>query len=391
MLELQVVFNGLLVCGIGKAWPPTRYEEYCLRMTDRALRQRRGLVVQEQSIMEPVLQCLRPNANHHQVFRRNQGIRNMFPRWGELNAVFRVDKGAVLPAHEETGILVSLLVLKWPELAGIFLRGLTADQRAAIWTDRFTTTGAEAEAGGGRGRGGGQPAPPGAVGTTTILQLCVSLRRIEFLEQLIEAGGADFAHETGILYAALREPYAPAGDGPSAAAAASLGQGKTMARQKKDDGAITGQLLKMVLQRGADPNPRGYQCTPLQVAVRHLEERWVQSLLIEHADANAVGDPEGAHPFSINGGGGECVEDDEDWFEEHPLWICREIDPNWSEVDDFELPDQIRHARLRVENLLLQYGAEEPEEEEDGQGEADDGSGGGGGSASQPEVIVIDS
>lgn len=363
VLELQVVFNGLLSFGANRPRgqrDPTPYEEYCLRMTDKALRVRRSLIAKEKTIWDPVLLCLRPEALHHGALR-NQEIRLEFPRWTKLNAVFRVDKGAVLPGRQETGILVSLLVLKWPELAGIYLRQLAPEDRAAIWTDRFTPVIAETGAGrGGGGRGNNQAAAR-AVGTTTILQLCVTLRRLEFLEQLIEAG-ADFAHENEIIYAALRDPYAPAGDTTSSS---------------QEDGVTTGQLLKMVLQRGADPNPKGFLYTPLQAAACYLEERWIQSLLIEHADPNAVGDPEGAHPYNGN---------EKDWFQHHPLRICREADPDWQEDDEFEKEEQINRARLRVENLLVQYGAREPEEEEDN---TDDGEGGG--NASQPEVIVVDS
>lgn len=365
VLELQVVFNGLLSFGANRPRgqrDPTPYEEYCLRMTDKALRVRRSLIAKEKTIWDPVLLCLRPEALHHGALR-NQEIRLEFPRWTKLNAVFRVDKGAVLPGRQETGILVSLLVLKWPELAGIYLRQLAPEDRAAIWTDRFTPVIAETGAGrGGGGRGNNQAAAR-AVGTTTILQLCVTLRRLEFLEQLIEAG-ADFAHENEIIYAALRDPYAPAGDTTSSS---------------QEDGVTTGQLLKMVLQRGADPNPKGFLYTPLQAAACYLEERWIQSLLIEHADPNAVGDPEGAHPYNGN---------EKDWFQHHPLRICREADPDWQEDDEFEKEEQINRARLRVENLLVQYGAREPEEEEE-EDNTDDGEGGG--NASQPEVIVVDS
>ncbi|RYP37253.1 hypothetical protein DL768_010891 [Monosporascus sp. mg162] len=137
---------------------------------------------------------------------------------------------------------------------------------------------------------------------------------------------------------ALREPYAPV---------------------DTDAGGTTGQLLKMVLQRGADPNPPGYRYTPLQEAVRHFEERWVQSLLLEHADPNTVGDPEGEHPYG--------VEEEEDWYDHHPLEICRSTRPPWQykpdKKHDFDIDNQVEHARLRVEALLFQFGATEPEPE----------------------------
>ncbi|RYP79389.1 hypothetical protein DL769_002973 [Monosporascus sp. CRB-8-3] len=345
ILELEVVFNGLLQFGNNRPRgqnQPTRYEEYCLRMTEKALESRRALIVAEQSIWEAVLPCLKPNSPHLDALR-NVAIRQAFPKWAKLNALFRTEKGAVLPSRQETSILVSLLTLNWPELAAVYLKQIAPDDCAALWTDTFIMS---PEA------GGRNAAANPARDRTTILRLCVARRRIDFLEHFLEAG-ADFASESRALFDALREPYAPV---------------------DVDAGGTTGQLLKMVLQRGADPNPPGYRYTPLQEAVRHLEERWVQSLLLEHADPNAVGDPEGEHPYG--------VEEEEDWYDHHPLEICRSTRPPWQDKPDkkhdFDIEDQVEHARLRVEALLFRFGAMEPEPEPAGD------------SHPEREVIMID-
>ncbi|RYP77995.1 hypothetical protein DL771_000854 [Monosporascus sp. 5C6A] len=352
ILELEVVFNGLLQFGNNRPRgqnQPTRYEEYCLRMTEKALESRRALIVREQSIWEAVFPCLKPNSLHLDALR-NVAIRQAFPKWAKLNALFRTEKGAVLPSRQETSILVSLLTLNWPELAAVYLKQIAPDDRAALWADTFIMS---PEA------GGRNAAANPARDRTTILRLCVARRRIDFLEHFLEAG-ADFAHESRVLFDALREPYAPV---------------------DVDAGGTTGQLLKMVLQRGADPNPPGCLYTPLQEAVRHLEERWVQSLLLEHADPNAVGDPKGEHPYGL--------EEEEDWYDHHPLEICRSTRPPWQDKPDkkhdFDIEDQVEHARLRVEALLFQFGATEPEPEPESESEtepepADD---------SHPDRVVI--
>ncbi|RYP19912.1 hypothetical protein DL765_003060 [Monosporascus sp. GIB2] len=330
ILELEVVFNGLLQFGNNRPRgqnQPTRYEEYCLRMTEKALESRRALIVTEQSIWEAVFPCLKPNSLHLDALR-NAATRQAFPKWAKLNALFRTEKGAVLPSRQETSILVSLLTLNWPELAAVYLKQIAPDDRAALWTDTFIMS---PEA------GGRNAAANPARDRTTILRLCVARRRIDFLEHFLEAG-ADFAREPRALFDALREPYEPV---------------------DVDAGGTTGQLLKMVLQRGADPNPPGYRYTPLQEAVRHLEERWVQSLLLEHADPNADGDPEGEHPYGVKG--------KEKWYDRHPLEICRSTRPPWQDKldkkHDFDIEDQVERARLRVEALLFQFGATEPKPE----------------------------
>ena len=337
VLELEVAFNGLLQLGnLGPRQCPTRYEEYCLRMTDKALQSRRPLIVQERSIWEAVLPCLNPNSAHQDALRTQQ-IRQAFPRWARLNGIFRTDRGAVPPARHETAILISLLLLRWPELAAIQLQELPPEDLGAVWNDSFIITPAMD----GRNANAG-----GVLMRQTISELCVSRRHIDFLEHLIKAG-ADFEDENHILYAALQDPYVQndyVADNDK----------RTMARQ--DDGTTTSTLLKMVLQQGANPNPEGYKYTPLQAAIRHLEERWVQSLLLEQADPNAIGDPEGKHPY----GEGQ----DEPWFQHHPLRICREADPPWDD-DDFEFEEQAARARARVEALLVQYGAREPDEDDD--------------------------
>ncbi|RYO96745.1 hypothetical protein DL763_003021 [Monosporascus cannonballus] len=355
ILELEVVFNGLLQFGNNRPRgqnQPTRYEEYCLRMTEKALESRRALIVTEQSIWETVFPCLKPTSLHLDALR-NAATRQAFPKWAKLNALFRTEKGAVLPSRQETSILVSLLTLNWPELAAVYLKQIAPDDRAALWTDTFIMS---PEA------GGRNAAANPTRDQTTMLRLCVARRRIDFLEHFLEAG-ADFTREPRALFDALREPYEPV---------------------DVDAGGTTGQLLKMVLQRGADPNPPEYRYTPLQEAVRHLEERWVQSLLFEHADPNAVGDPEGEHPYG--------VEEEEEWYDQHPLEICRSTRPPWQDKPDkkhdFDIEDQVEHARVRVEALLFQFGATEPEPQSESETEPEPEPAGD--SHPEPEVIMID-
>ena len=348
ILELEMAFNGLLQFdNRGPRNHPTRYEEYCLRMTDKALRTRRALIVRERSIWKAVLQCLRYDCAHQDALR-TQIIRQAFPRWARLNGLFRADRGAGAPKHQQTAILISLLQLSWPELAAIYLDDQAEDDLQNVWYDTFTLAStADGRNNAGRVR-------------QTFLELCVSRRRIDFLEHLIEAG-ADFADENHILYAALEEPYVQ-GSYSQSGKGNGRGAGGEGLAPRQDDGATTGTLLKMLLQQGANPNPEGYNYTPLQVAVRHLEERWVQSLLLEQADPNEVGDPNGVHPYHDSGRN----VDDEDWFQHHPLRICREASPPWDhDAHDFEFDEQVLQARIRVQALLMQYGAREPDEDEE--------------------------
>ncbi|KAI1094657.1 hypothetical protein F5B19DRAFT_482112 [Rostrohypoxylon terebratum] len=330
MLEMQVVFNGLQQWGRNR--PPnqrsaSRYEEHCLEMSDSALRgDRRNLILKSPSVFHSVMECLKPNGKHVKSLR-NERLRRKFPKWRTLcafneldNATASTTAGRKSAVMKETGILASLILLQWPEFAKKLLRtpeweGSTSENKNAVWTDEFTIDTSMDES---------MPKTFNKNEPVTLLRLCVSWKRLEFLEIFIDAG-ANFAEEPDIVFVALRNPYGDEGD----------------------DGQTTGQLLKMILETGADPNPPGFLYTPLQDAVRRLEESWVQSLLLECRDANAIGDPNGAHPYDL-------VED-KPWHRQHPLDICRTTRPLWEDHDG--LDDQIAKARKQIELLLIQYGA----------------------------------
>ncbi|XDG01159.1 hypothetical protein ABKA04_000774 [Annulohypoxylon sp. FPYF3050] len=334
-LEMQVVFNGLQQWGRNRPpnqRNPSRYEEHCLEMSDWALRgDRRNLILKSPSVFYSVMECLRPNSEHIKSLR-NERLRRRFSKWRKLCAFAEVDNAAASTTtttrrkntvRKETGILASLILLQWPEFAQKLLRApewerFSNEHKRAIWTDEFTIDPFIDE---------NMPRTLTKGEPITLLRLCVSWKRLEFLEIFIDAG-ANFLNEPDIVFVALQNPYGDDGD----------------------DGQTTGQLLKMLLERGANPNPPGFLYTPLQDAVHRLEESWVQSLLLEGRDANAIGDPGGVHPYGIA--------EDRPWHKQHPLEICRKTNPMWEDNDGIE--DQIAKSRKQIELLLTQYGAREP-------------------------------
>ncbi|KAI1144534.1 hypothetical protein F5Y05DRAFT_418489 [Hypoxylon sp. FL0543] len=335
-LEMQVVFNGLQQWGIGRPPNlriPTRYEEHCLEMSDSALRgDRRNLIVKYQSVWDSVVPCLVPGSlrdgNVHLKALTNEKLRRRFSKWRRLCAFDELPQGpqssgVSTSVRQETGILASLILLRWPEFAQKFLQSprfenLSPQSKQAIWRDEFSIDPLIDESFP-RTFTKGEP--------MTLLRLCVLWKRLDFLELFINAG-ANFVHEPDIVFVALSNPY----------------------DDDDNDGSTTGQLLKMLLERGADPNPSGYIYTPLQDAVHHLEEGWVQSLLIECRDANLMGNPDGEHPYGSD--------TDQSWHKRHPLEICRTTKPRWQDTDSME--DQIVKSRKQVELLLIQYGARLP-------------------------------
>lgn len=329
-LEMQVVFNGLQQWGCNRPPNqrcPSRYEEHCLEMSDSALRSdRRNLILRSQSVFRSVVECLRPNSEHVKSLR-NEKLRRRFSKWRKLCAFGELDNAATSTTTgrksgvmKETGILASLILLQWPEFAQKLLRSLEWERcpREAIWRDEFTIDAWIDDH---------MPRTLVKNEPVTLLRLCVSWKRLDFLEIFFEAG-AKFSNEPDIVFVALQNPYGEDGD----------------------DGQTTGQLLKMVLERGAEPNPGGFLYTPLQDAVHRLEESWVQSLLLEGRNANEIGDPDGVHPYGIT--------DNSPWHRQHPLEICRTTMPAWGDNDGVE--DQIAKARKQIELLLTQYGACEP-------------------------------
>ncbi|KAI1412860.1 hypothetical protein F5Y13DRAFT_199364 [Hypoxylon sp. FL1857] len=331
-LEMQVVFNGLQQWGITRYQNqrcPTRYEEHCLEMSDSALRaDRRNLIVRYQNVRDSVIPCLFPGREHLRSLK-NEKLRRRFSKWRRLCAFDELPPGAQSSntssrrPREETGVLASLILLRWPEFAQKYLQdpkfeNLSPEAKRVIWTDEFSIDPLIDESFP-RTFVKGEP--------MTLLRLCVLWKRLDFLDLFINAG-ATFISESDIVFIALSNPY----------------------DDDDNDGSVTGRLLKMLLERGADPNPAGHIYTPLQDAVHHLEESWVQSLLIECRDANLMGDPDGEHPYGSD--------TDWPWHKQHPLQICRTTKPEWPDSDTME--DQVNKARRQIELLLIQYGARLP-------------------------------
>ncbi|KAI1102810.1 hypothetical protein F4804DRAFT_333871 [Jackrogersella minutella] len=248
--EIQVVFNGLQQWGrnrLPNQRIPNRYKEHYLETNDYALRgDRRNLIVRHQNVIDSVR---------------------------KLCALERLPSEAKESVRTETGIFASLILLGWPEFARLLLKNskfenLSPDRKHAIWTDTFSIDPLIDES---------FPQTFTKGDPMTPLRLCVSWKRLEFLE-LFRDAGANFASEPDMLF-------------------------------------------KMILERGADPNPPNFKYTPLQDAVRRLEEGWVQSLLIECRDANLVGGPDGEHPYGLA--------EDRPWHQQHPLGLCRAAKPRW--------------------------------------------------------------
>lgn len=318
-LELQVIFSGLQQFGSNRpvdARYPTRYEEYCLKMTDKALKDRRDLIVRDKTVWKTVTECLRWNSKHHQARAGafpNMRIRAAFPSWTKTSPF---DQGNE-PKIPETSVLVSLLLLQWPELATLYLADLPESTKREIWKDKFELA---------------KSFKVDGTEPTSLMQACVTRRDVAFLKALIDSR-ADFSGETDLVMDLFYNAYGH------------------RSLDDEDGGAKTGKMLKMLLERGVRPEAPGYVFTPLQFAVSNLEENWVYDLLYEGADPNTVGTTNGVHPF------GKSQDDVQGHL--HPLEICKVTKPEWlkSETLDAELMED---ARQRVELTLRQWGAAGP-------------------------------
>ena len=312
-LELQVAFRGLQRFSVNRADKyPSHYEEYCLKMTDKALKERRGLIVRDKTIWSTVIKCLKWNSNHHLPKSGafpNMRIRAAFPNWAKTSP-FEQGKE---PNKEETSVLVSLLLLQWPELAVLYLTDLEEAKKKAIWKDNFELTrNFKVE--------GTEP--------TTLMQMCVTRRDIDFLQALIDSR-ADFSGENDLVMDLFYHAYGH------------------RSLDDEDGGAKTGIMLKMLLDRGVRPEAPGYIFTPLQFAVSNLEDRWVHDLLKEGADPNAIGNPSGVNPWETGVPGDST-----------PLQICSITKPEWLQSVDGD-KDLMNQSRLKVELELRQFGARE--------------------------------
>ncbi|KAL1857409.1 hypothetical protein Daus18300_010382 [Diaporthe australafricana] len=325
-LELRVIFSGLQQFGtrFGREKHPTRYEEYCLKMTEKALREQRDIILQDKTVWHAVTECLKWNSQHHLkelgAFP-TQRVRAAFPSWSKTSPFEckndDMNKEHTQPKHPQTSVLVSLILLEWPELAKAYLAELPESTKKEVWKDKFQVR---------------EPFRVEGTEPQTVMQLCVTRRDVAFLQALIDSK-ADFSGERELIMDLFYHAYGHK----------SLGD--------EDGGAKTGQMLKMLLERGVRPETTGYLFTPLQFAVAHLEEEWVYDLLYEGADPNAIGNPEGEHPFG----------DKKDKIHGHltPLQICQMTRPNRLESDLDPEQGPMEKARETVNYSLRQWGAED--------------------------------
>lgn len=294
-LELKIIFYGLQQF-LPDRKQPTKYEEYCIKMTDDAIRKRPAFIVKDREIWEAVHQCLAWNDPHQVAVKRNKATRDALPTWNKLATAFLDGQ---TPDHRHTCIVVSLLLLQWPKLAEVYLGSLQDEQRDEIWYDSFILRDSDA---------------------TTVLEMCVSNRQVDFLDIFVQAG-ATFKDAEGILFRALEDPY-------------SDGEGRN------DDGSTTGRIIRTLLERGADPNTASHhKWTLLQVAARQLEHSWVQELLYYRANPITVFEPEDSNESETKGSVA--------WYHKAPLDICRTTKPEWGESEE-----DWNWSRSRVEQLL---------------------------------------
>ncbi|KAK8066094.1 hypothetical protein PG997_012841 [Apiospora hydei] len=305
ILELQIVWAGLTHWGqhrpANNTKTPTRFEEYCLKMTDKSLRLHRAAISEEKSIYEHVFPCLGWSSPHFSQVGRT---RRAFPTWLQINQTNVYQKDGS-PSNENTSILVSLLLLDWPELAKKLLSTLAPKERKAVLKDEFSL----------------ERRPQKDFATTsdlviqpqtTILRACVALRKVSFLQALIDCG-ADFLGEPGIIYYPLElhggnDPIVP------------------------DEFSTTDSLLKSLLDAGADPCP-------------------LHRLQYRNGNINMVGTPGGKDPYSNDDENDE--KEAQWWYTQNPLKICRSVLPGWAK-DPGE--DEVDQARIQIDLLLRTFG-----------------------------------
>lgn len=108
-----------------------------------------------------------------------------------------------------------------------------------------------------------------------------------------------------------------------------------------------------LLEFGADPNVKGYQVTPLQIAVVFWDFEGVSRLLKAGADPNDTGDPDG-----IAWGKGAFMSQFDYLHNASPLHICRKL--KCILCDDAKgLRGRDDEDSEKIEEILLRYGAGE--------------------------------
>ncbi|KAI3337080.1 hypothetical protein HD806DRAFT_542794 [Xylariaceae sp. AK1471] len=354
-IDLKVIFTGLSHFGIHRQNHPqkvSRYEEYCLQMTEHSLLQRRADIIQDKDLRdtlvadlrlctEIVLRSLTPFSPHLAHLNQQHGItliiRTYFPEWAKLSWAW----DSAPPAMKGTGLLVNLALLNWQDLADKYLeshafKDLSRAEKNRIWTEDFKLRNQARE---------------------TVLGYCLRERQVNFVRLFIRHG-ASFDQEPEALYTAIR------------------------AFEDKDKtGNKTLGALVMLLNAGASTNPtpgnsigrvvKGFAFTPLQLAVYKLEYEWVELLLDEGADVNNIGKLDGIIPSSFDDP--DKQSDDlkalKDMGQQTPLEICAYTQPSWTKKDK---SDAVKNVRRSIEELLKRYGAEESVEDVDEEMTEDD-------------------
>ncbi|KAI1267332.1 hypothetical protein F5Y18DRAFT_425174 [Xylariaceae sp. FL1019] len=356
-LDLTVVFNGLGHCGCLRdqaedaRMKMTRYEEYCLSMTEKAITEhdretRRSDIVNNEKLRDIVLRTLAPDHQHFKFLSRAHGMvtvmKNSFPNWNKLLVWEQ------WPAAKSTGIIANLVLLKWLELAQRYLSTdtfttMSHSEKKLTWTALFKFR--------------------EKTRLRNLLTICLEEKEVSFLRVFIRHG-ATFEDETEALYVVMRHFY-----------------------KEDENGIDVHQNLRMLLDACASPNPTpakkanrqdtsgqdsdrrikttGFIFTPLQYAVYNLEQDWVETLLEEGAEPNMIGTFGGVVPFAFD----EDPQLDSNDIavlqkvgQQTCLQICASTKPAWGRTANYA----IKGARQGIKNLLLKHGAIDFEEDEDG-------------------------
>ncbi|KAI0460424.1 hypothetical protein F5B21DRAFT_519163 [Xylaria acuta] len=322
-IDLKVIFAGLSHFGLfndthqaGRRQAVlSRYEEYCLRMTEKALKDRRADILRDEDIRKIVTKSLTPGSPHFEHLNTTHGIvrvmRDKFPQWQMLcsfNPAFR--------RHSLSGLLVNLAALDWRNLADRYLespdfKDLSRQEKRQVWTETFTLRDRKTE---------------------TLLGYCLREGHLKFLRVLVRHG-ASFDHEPEALYTAMKV--------------------------YKDNPVKALEALKLLLSAGAYPDPapsvsRGE--TDQELAISELAYDWVELLLDEGADVNRFATPDGVIPSSF---GGTNPKYDEATLQEigqqTALEICSWTQPSWIQ----DSPGDVNKIRESIKVLLKRHGAEE--------------------------------
>ncbi|KAI5926357.1 hypothetical protein F4810DRAFT_532194 [Camillea tinctor] len=340
--DLMVIFNGLRHLnrpGTNANGPISRYEEYCLEMTEKALKHRRTDILGNEVLRSAVIDSLAPEFRHQVCLRQLNGVtrimRNHFPIW------FTLISWEIFATSKITGTLGNIILVDWLDLAEQYLetsgiKEMRRDEAVKVWTTPLKL----------------KNEPVG-----TLLDLCVRRRKQKYLHLFVRFG-ATFEYENGVLYTCMNA-----------------------LRGHDPNGNRTNALLRLLLGACANPNPipdqgasdpkvttrghkrTGFIFTPLQYAVYNLESSWVETLLEECADANGRGDKDGVLPSTFNDISSGKVDYFQKLGQQHTLEVCATTTPPWATSDPNS--EHVKKARQTIEGLLKRYGATQ-ENKDDG-------------------------